>query len=186
MKYSEVNTIILVDDRDSTHKGGGFGSPERRRRYEILLAVLKGKLKELRQAYLILGDGTFELLLSENDNELQPIDHDQIFVNSVNATSICEKIKKLANGQNTLLLVDYMLNNLSGREREGKLLACKILNYADTLDNFIKLLYSTSRGIKKESKNFNWAYVFDFPIDSPTDAADEILWVLKKRGDLDV
>lgn len=65
MNYSDINTIILVDDRDSTHKGGGSGSNERQSRYAILFAVLKDKLKGLNETYLVLGDGTFKFVFNK-------------------------------------------------------------------------------------------------------------------------
>lgn len=182
MNYSDINTIILVDDRNSTYQGGGAGSPERKNRYAILFAVFKDKLEKLNKAYLVLGNGIFNF--NFEINELQKIDSAQMFSSNVNAQQIFEKIEKLADGKNTLLLIDYMLNISLGKEEEGKRLACEILKSVEHLDNVIKLLYSTSPERKKESKNFNWAYLFDFPIDSPTDAADGILQELEKRGDL--
>lgn len=107
-----------------------------------------------------------------------------MFSNNVNAQLIIKKIKELADGKNTLLLIDYMLNQSTSKQEEGKKLACEILKSVKHLDNVIRLLYSTKPENKKESKEFNWAYLFDFPIDSPTDAADEILQALEKRGDL--
>lgn len=182
MNRSDINTIILVDDRDSIYKNGGSGSAERLSKYEILFAVLKDKLKKLNKVYLVLGDGTF--VVNQEKNELKKFDNDQMFSDSSDTQRIIEKIKNLANGKNTLLLIDYILNESSEKEEEGKQLACKILNSVESLDNVIKLLYSTKSEDKKESKKFSWAYVFDFPIDSPTDAADEILQALERRGDL--
>lgn len=186
MNYSDIKTIILVDDRDSTHKGGGSGSDERQSRYAILFAVLKDKLKELNETYLVLGDGTFKFVFNKKKNELQKIDDDQMFSDNVNAQLIIEKIKSLADGKNTLLLIDYILNNSSKKEEEkkGKLLACEILSSVESLDNVIKLLYSTTDEDKKALKKFNCAYAPNFPIDAPTDAADTILQELEKRGDL--
>lgn len=184
MNYSDIKTIILVDDRDSTHKGGGIGSEERQSRYAILFAVLKDKLKGLKETYLILGDGTFKFVFNKRENILKKIDNNQMFSNNVKAQLIIEKIKKLSDGKNTLLLIDYMLNQSTSKQEEGKKLACEILSSVESLDNVIKLLYSTAPEDKKASKKFNWVYAFDFPIDSPTDAADTILQELEKRGDL--
>lgn len=182
MNYSDITTIILVDDRDSTYRGGGYGSPERKNRYAILFASFKDKLKKLNEVYLVLGDGIFRFNFEVN--ELQELEDVQMFSNNVDAQKIYIKIKDLADGAKTLLLIDYMLTNLSIKEEEGKRLACEILKSVEDLNNVIRLLYSTSPERKKESKKFNWAYLFDFPIESPTDAVDEILLALEKRGDL--
>lgn len=178
MNYKDINTIILVDDRNRTHKGGGSGSDERQSRYAILFTVLKDKLKKLKKIYLILGDGTFEF--DKRKKVLQDIDGDQLFSDNADAQPIIDKIKKLAGKETTLLLIDYMLNQSTSKQEEGKQLACNILSSLESLKNVIRLLYSTLHEDKEEAKKFNWIYIFDFPIDAPSDAADTILQALKK------
>ena len=179
MNFEEIKTIILVDDRASYYSDGGYGAPPRQNRYKILFSTLKEKMKKVEKEYLILGDGIFEI--NDKSETLIKTEDKTMFSGNSAAKKISDKIQSLSDSKKALLLIDYMLNNSTKKQDKGKALALDILRL--TPSDIIKLLYSTSPENKKEMNDFEWAYIFDFPISSPTDAAEEIIYVLENRGD---
>lgn len=185
MNFEDIKTIILVDDKAISHSDGGNGATPRQNRYKILFLNLEEKMKNVEKEYLILGDGIFET--NDKSKTLKKIG-EEIFFDNSDSKKIRDKIQTLSGGKKTLLLIDYRLNNSEKNQKKGEALARDIILKL-TLKNIIKQLYSTSPQKEEDEKIMNdleLTCVFDFPIASPTDAAEEIIQMLENRGDLNV
>ena len=182
MRFDDIKEIILVDDKPSCYSDGGCGAVLRQNRYKLIFSILKEKMQNVEREYLILGDGTFEI---NNESEI-PL---QIGVSSMSrfsgnptAKRICDEIQFLSQDRTTLLLIDYILSDSIEKQDEGKTLACDIVSEL-TSKSIIKLLYSVSsasKGDKKRVSELKSTCVFDFPMSSPADAAEEIIRHLDK------
>lgn len=180
MHYKEIETIILTDDTKSVYADGGNNAISRVDRYKVLLSELRKKLEKANKACLILGDGIFVLPLKGGEVEI-PESPTEIFAfpDGGNGDALVEKIISLSGGSNTLLLIDYMLNNLKREERTGMKLCCDVLTKLRR-DNIIKMPYTRADLSKEErvlkiSDTEECVLLSAFPISAPTDAVSYIM-----------
>lgn len=180
MNLEDIKKIILVDDKPSYYSDGGYGAVSRQNRYKLIFSILRGKMKNVEREYLILGDGIFEI---NNKSEMPvKIGETAMFSDNPTAEKICDKIQFLSNDRTTLLLIDYILSDSIEKRDEGKALACDVVSEL-TSKNIIKLLYSVSsagKGDRKRVNKLKSMCIFDFPMSSPADAAEEIIQSLDK------
>lgn len=180
MHYKEIETIILVDDTKSVYADGGTNAIPRMNRYKMLLSELRKKLETANKACLILGDGIFVLPLEGGEVEIPERSTEEfVFPDGENGDALVDKIMSLSDGSNTLLLIDYMLNNLKREERTGMKLCCDVLAKLN-IDNIIKMPYtradlSREERVLKVSDAEEYVLLSAFPISAPTDAVRYIM-----------
>lgn len=185
MNYKEIETVIMIDDTGSLFLDGGKTSVFRKDRYKVLFSILRKKLKKVKTAYLILGDGIFELNLKEAEVEFPECPTEIfIFPTGENGDALADKIKSLSRGTNTLLLIDYMLNNLTSEMDTGKKLCGDVLAKL-SMGNMIKIPY-TRDDLGREERllaagGVEYTLLSCFPISSPTDAARYIMRRLEEN-----
>lgn len=179
MDYKELEIVILVDDTESNYTDGGENATSRADRYKVLFFVLKKKLEKLKKGFLILGNGIFALNLENPVLEFpEHPTEDFKFPDNEDGDSLAARIKSLSGGFNTLLLIDYMLNNSKHKEGVGKQLCVGILSKLN-MGNMIKMPYTRidlgreERVIKAGSTEYT--LLSAFPISSPTDAVRYIM-----------
>lgn len=179
MNFKDIKAIILVDDKPSYYSDGGHGAALRQSTYMLIFEMLKEEMPNVEKVYLILGDGTFEI----NDKSKMPIKIEaSMFSGNSIAENIYGKVQLLSNDKTTLVLIDYTLNSSIENQNEGKALACDIVSKL-TSKNIVKQLYSIAPADKEDRERVNrlrTTCIFDFPMSSPMDAAEEIIQSLDK------
>lgn len=185
MSGKKIETIILVDDTKSVYADGGKNAIPRKDRYKVLLSALRKELGTVNKACLILGDGIFVLTLKDDKTEIPEKPTEKFtFPDRDNGDTLVDKIVSLSGKSNTLLLIDYMLNNLKRDEKIGMQL-CRDVLAKLSKDSIIKMPYtrvdlSREERVLKISDTEEYTLLSAFPISSPTDAAKYVVRKLEE------
>lgn len=178
MRKDEVKTVILVDDTASGYRDGGDRAVTREDRYKVLFWKLKKGLDQANSLYMILGDGIFKVEVGADVSSTQVLFEEAFsFPDGAHGETLTRKILDLAGDDNALLLIDYMLNKSTRKERDGKALALYVLSEVDRA-TIQKILYTRddlSKAEKEELVSQGHTVITPFPISAPTDAAAYIL-----------
>lgn len=175
MDYTKITQIILVDDKPLSYADGGAGATTREHQYLQLFAILHESLPNVHYVHII-ADGSMHTYI-ETQSADGAVYYEEAAKCSLSRLDkpdvLASALKNIANGDISLLLMDYILDDDIDK---GKALVRRTMHILDVPD-LIKILYSVNSEIEEITP---CTCIWGFPISHPVDAAEEVMHQLEQ------